>query len=1009
MRGRWFVVLLTVIAGGSLAAAEVRGRMALDAYTATEGLANDAVMSMLVDSRGFLWFGTLDGVSRFDGESFVTYDVRHGLPDRRVGSLAEDRSGALWIGTGSGVARMAPDAAGSKIFETFTVAPGVPVAAGLIYAGRDGTIYSSCDGDLCRVERDRLVVDGSLRAAGARNPRALAHAADGTLWAGTESGLYRRSPGGGWKHVAVQPDRGSDTIEALHVDAAGRIWITNGFGLIIYAPDGSDDPRPLAERSIALFHPGDTLRLPERGEAVRVAPRTSNPVVLFRPPLFARDGTFWQPSYAGLLRIRNGRIDWFDRADGLPIDMTAVAEDPAGHLWLGSRSSGAWRLARPGMRTFTAAHGLATERIRTLFELPDGSVCALVDLGVSCFRGDRTAHGTLWPRNMQYRGWGWNQTVARASDGSTWIASGEGVVRHERLDRLEDLGNATQPTLVTTRDGLDADDVFRVWIDSRGTLWVGTFGTKPLSTRAAGDARFESFGVAEGFPHAAPTAFAEDRAGNVWIGLYTGGVVRVREGRFELIRAGVPHGFVRDLWIDSAGRLWIATSTGVAIVDDPAATASGLRIRALGVQEGLTSGSGYALAELPDGRMAIGSQRGLYILDATTRRSVRVTVRDGLPSNEVTVLLSDREGALWVGTVSGLARIERIPPARATPPPRPLVESIRIDGGEDTVGELGTAAAQKVLVAWPNQRLAIGFVAPYFDNAAPLRYEYRLAGSDWVDAGPQRAVLFDHLPRGSRLLELRAVNQHGLASPATTITLVVVPPFWQRAWFLASLAAVTIGSALAIHRVRLQRLLELERMRTRVATDLHDDLGSSLSRISILSEAAKDRPPHESAPLLDEIAESARSLVDALGDTIWSMDPRHDDGHSLFLRIRRFASPLFEARNIDLDLDVAPEAAATHLDPEPRRQTYLILKEALNNAARHAGATRVAIAATADADALTIRIRDDGRGFVAPPPVADHGGRGLASMRDRAARMGGRLEIRTSRDSGTTVVVIVPR
>jgi signal transduction histidine kinase/ligand-binding sensor domain-containing protein len=1003
--------LLVILALTPLAHAEVRGRLPLAAYTSASGLPSDSVMTIFRDSRGFLWLGTLDGLSRYDGELFVNYGIDDGLPDRMIWTIAEDTRGAIWIGTDSGVARLSADAIGTPLFQRFTIEPGKRVEAGLVYADRSGNVFTSCGENLCRVSADRLVVDAAFRAAGGRGVTAMREAQDGTLWVGTAKGVYRRPRGGTWQHIEIQPHRGGDLIEGVLVDDAGRLWITNGFGLFIYAPDANDrDTRAFIDRAGEPLMPGMPLRLPKPGEVVRITIPSQNPVVLFRDTIQSRDGTIWQPCYSGVLRIGNGRIEFFDSTDGLPVDVTSVGEDATGRLWIGSRAGGAVRLARTGVRTFTREHGLTDERVKSFFELDDGTVCATNMKGIYCFRGNELQHADLWPPSMRYRGWGWDQVAAKDPDGSWWIAGGEGIVHWPALP----FANTNPIEVVAMNDGLDHDDVFRVWNDSRGTLWVSTFGDRPLSRRIPGTTRFESFGLESGFPKAAPSAFAEDRAGNVWIGLYTGGLVRIPKGdltsrNFEVIHDGIPPSFVRDLFVDSKGSLWVATTQGLARIADPTLPASRFTIRTFTRKDGLAADSAYCVAELRDGRFAIGSHRGVTIFDLQSNRAVRLTHRDGLPSDEVTVALLDRRGALWLGTIRGITRFDSIPNVVTARPPQPRIASIRIDGGPNSVNELGITNVENVGIAWPHQRMSVGFVAPYFESVAPLRYEYRVNQQSWIDAGPQRTLLFDTLPSGRGVLEVRAVSVRGIASAPARVSFHVIPPFWKRFWFIGVVASVLLGLAYVLHRARLNRLLEMERVRTRVATDLHDDLGSSLSRISILSEAAKESSPHEAEPLLDEIADSARTLVDALGDTIWSIDPRRDDGQSLFLRVRRFAAAVCDAKSIELDMQFPADAQLIRLDAVQRREAYLIVKEAVNNAAKHAEASRIAIGAQADAHHLRIEIRDDGRGFDDENASHEDGGRGLGSMRERASRLGGACEILSAPAGGTTVRVTMPR
>ena len=221
---------------------------------------------------------------------------------------------------------------------------------------------------------------------------------------------------------------------------------------------------------------------------------------------------------------------------------------------------------------------------------------------------------------------------------------------------------------------------------------------------------------------------------------------------------------------------------------------------------------------------------------------------------------------------------------------------------------------------------------------------------------------------------------------------------------------------IVLYRYRVAQLLRVERVRTRIATDLHDDIGASLSRVAILSEVVKlqtDGTDSQSAPLLTEIAESARGLMDSMSDIVWSIDPRRDDLHNVVVRVRQFASDVLEARGIEWDFSVAPEVEKLKLDPEQRRHLYLIFKEGINNVVRHAeGVSTVALSIRMAGGQLVGEIKDDGQGFE-PKPSAERqsngrGGNGLPNMRERAEQLGGRLEIESSPGAGTRLMLRMP-
>jgi ligand-binding sensor domain-containing protein/signal transduction histidine kinase len=983
-------------------AAPPPGRLPLESFTVAQGLPSDSVNAIRLDSRGFLWFATLDGLSRYDGNAFVNYTTAHGIPDRMVWAVDEDRDGGLWIATSEGPARMTTASTrGRHLFQRVPLAAGVSRVSTEVFVDRKGTVWSSCGETLCAFRNGRMEIETGYRGT---RIGSITEDQAGNLWIGTGSGLFRRAANGTWRSYAVQPVGGIDGIGGVAIDRDGRLWIATGYGFVAWLPGGDEhDPRPLIERAGKVLTPGDPIRLPQRGEVVAITKPSPFPIIC-RTPLLGRDGSVWQTCVTGLFHVANGSIAFYDTSDGLPYDFQNVAEDAHGDIWIGTRGSGALRLARAGAITWTRAHGLANQRIRALFELDDKTVCAANQAGVSCFGDGAIRHASLWPIGVQ-QGWGWNQIAAPDPDGTLWVASPSGVIRWPRVQRVEDLGRTAPMKIYTTRDGFGSDNVFRVFRDSRGRIWTGAFEVeKPLSRREA-DGRVVSFGPEHGVT-ATPTAFAEDRAGNVWIGLYEGGFLRVAGDRVERIAGDLPRGLVRDLEVDSAGGLWIGTASGLARIADPTAPANRLQVRRYSQKDGLASDSAYCMVELPDGRMAIGSQRGLDVLDVRTGNVVHVSIREGLASNEVSVALVDRRGALWLGTVNGLSRLDRIPAPRFVPPPRLRIDSIHIDGAPIAVAELGATSVGGVRIEYPRHAMQVGFSAPHYDPSRPLHFEYRLSpDAPWTVAGTQRAILFDRLPSGRGVLEIRAVTSAGRRSEPSRVSFVVVPTVWKRPWFLALMIATAVMLAFGAHRYRVAQVVALERVRTRAATDLHDDLGSSLSRISILSEVAKRKLKSAGPePLLDEIADSARGLVDALGDNIWSIDPKRDDVRSLLMRVRHFAAAVFESQSIAIDVQMAPEVAAMPLKPEQRRETYLILKEALNNAAKHARASRVAVLANADGRTLRIAVEDDGRGFA----EGREGGRGLPSMSDRARRAGGRLEIASKPGEGTRVLLTVP-
>jgi signal transduction histidine kinase len=254
----------------------------------------------------------------------------------------------------------------------------------------------------------------------------------------------------------------------------------------------------------------------------------------------------------------------------------------------------------------------------------------------------------------------------------------------------------------------------------------------------------------------------------------------------------------------------------------------------------------------------------------------------------------------------------------------------------------------------------------------------------------------------------RAVTSDGAVSPTlATATFTVVAPVWRRSWFVL-LAAGSVGSlAFAISRRRVNRLLEVANMRTRIATDLHDDIGANLTRIAVLSEVARQRHAAAAAPdePLAAIAALSRESVGAMADIVWAIGPERDRLGDLVRKMREHADDVLSALDVRLTFTVAADPQDDRIDLDIRRDLFLILKEAINNAARHAGCSAVDVTFGREDGSLTLTISDNGRGF---DPAADADGNGLINMGRRAARIGGALDIKTRPGTGTTIRLVLP-
>jgi signal transduction histidine kinase len=320
-----------------------------------------------------------------------------------------------------------------------------------------------------------------------------------------------------------------------------------------------------------------------------------------------------------------------------------------------------------------------------------------------------------------------------------------------------------------------------------------------------------------------------------------------------------------------------------------------------------------------------------------------------------------------------------------------------------------TSVAARTLAAGENTVL-VEFTAPRFAAGRPVRFQYRLDGSDvdWSAPSEARSVDFARLAPGSYRLLVRAVEpEGGRASEAAEVAFTILPPVWQRWWFVAAVAAALAAAALALHRARVRRVLAMERVRRQIATDLHDDMGSGLSQVAILSEVARRGATPEAERVLTEVADLARAMRESMGDIVWAVDPRRDRLADLLLRMRQAAFNLLESSGVRVvwNAPAAEDVERVGLAPDVRRHLLLVFKEALTNVARHAEATTVRVDLLVEYGALRLSIADDGRGFDAG---RDGEGTGLRSMRRRAEEMGAALEVESRLGAGTVVRLVLP-
>jgi ligand-binding sensor domain-containing protein len=537
-------------------------------YTTADGLPRDLVTRIVRDSHGFLWFCTGEGLSRFNGYEFTNYGVEHGLPHPFINDLIETRRGVYWVATnGGGVARFNPSPVRNEQHQISSLFTAYPVGdepttnrVNVLYEDRGGVVWAGTDGGLFRLDEtsgDPTFRRISLNLAELDSVvvvRALVEDLEGSLWVGTQGlGLVRSLPDGRTVRYVNEPWPLGDIVESLLFDPDGRLWLAHrgGAGLIVFKPEPASSiaagdkllRRMLGGCAPVARLPDQRVRLPATpGENCRytTADGLAGNLVLYGLYQSA-DGRIWIGTDGGLTVFSDGRFLSYTTAQGLSSrTVYSAVEDRDGNLWLASWT-GAMKISWSGFTTFAKADGLSNALVTSVFENQRGELCVTSQEGepfINCFDGQRfTAVRPQVPSEIKGAGWGRNQITFQDHTGEWWLPTFYGLYRFPRVTSFAQLAH-TFPKAVYDqhRGALPGSDVFRLYEDSHGDIWISIAGTIRSSVRwERASESFHVYSEADGLPPSSPpTAYSEDAVGNLWLGLYEGGLARYRDGRFRL-------------------------------------------------------------------------------------------------------------------------------------------------------------------------------------------------------------------------------------------------------------------------------------------------------------------------------------------------------------------------------------------------------------------------------------------------------------------------------------------
>lgn len=973
----------------------------IDTWQTDQGLPHSTVTCLAQTADGYLWLGTHNGLVRFDGLRFKVFDENNtpAIKNSRIVQLFEDTEQSLWIGTEQGgLVRLQ-----HGHFSSYEL-PSKGTTHNYVREfcqDRQGALWLvTCEWQLIRFFQGQFSVASSGWSLKGRNPAALAADARGDICVGTENELAVGHEGA-FRGIGASAGATPRRVEFLAPSRDGGCWVAGEGRLSKLLNDQEIDFAPYAWTNRPVYDLYEDTQ-----------------------------GRLWAATLgSGLFSYdRHGQVTQLKTRDGLPTDFVrCVTEDREGNIWVGTEDGGVCRLKTALFQTYGVRQGLASSQVMSMAEPDeDGLWIGTNGDGLDRLHDGKVQHYGLAEGLKNGHAW----SVLRDRQKALWVGTWDGLFK----------GNTNG--FVSMSDGIAVRwQVLALYEDRSGAVWVGQQAFAGI-TRLQGTER-EVINIPGASASLDVRALQEDGEGSLWIGTNGDGLYRYRAGHFT--RFGKADGLGSEtIWclhVDAEGVLWVGTCRGGLSRWD------GRAFTTWTTRNGLVNNVICQILEDDLGNLWLGSYGGVFRVNKERLRQsptsanmeiqcVRYGKDDGLPSIECQGGFQpsgckSRDGRLWFPTVKGLAVVDprKVPQnGKLTPV---ILEELLVDGTpipQETLAGSSAPATTPMSAPGARRPLRIGpgrqrleFHYTGLSLAAPdaVRYRYKLEGlePDWVEAGDARVANYSHVPAGEYRFRIIACNNEGdWNQTGASLSLVVLPYFWHTRWFLGLTLLGALGGAAGSARYmegrKLRRQLDIaerekavERERARIAQDMHDDLGANLTSIAILSELAQNPAATREEIHADvrTITVKARELTKSLDEIVWAVNPQDDTLDSFVTYACNFAEEYLRLAKIACRLEIPEQLPEAVLTTDLRHNLFLVIKEAVNNVVKHAGAREVWLRVAAPPDGLQISIQDDGKGFEMTGVERGARRNGLANMRKRMESIGGRIEFITQPEQGVCV------
>lgn len=989
--------------------------------TTGNGLSHNKVNCLLQDKRGFIWIGTEDGLNRYDGNNFLIFRYKPGFTASVSGNiitdLLEDEQGIIWIATADGgLTRYDHRAAASLQFKQYKNLPDDPssIPVNIINAlqqDRNGMLWLATSGRrVIRFNKRTEKFDEPV-TTGIATALALSLDTEDKLWVGRQGGgllkvhtrslhtesderyqnLYAKLP-----HVVVT---------SLFTDSGKNTWF-GSWDKMLYKYDP-------ATKQEMVFGPGSQLHS-FAGDEIDD---------------FAEDqhGYLWMAGRFSGLHVLDRRTGYFYNYQSNPSQEGTLADnnvncvfiDRNNNLWAGTdKGVSVTRLRQQFIQQFLPGPG-SKATIYDIYKDKDKTCWIGTSEGIFSrkindgsfrhiplqFNGEKIAVTKFFTDvdGTMYLGTNYSLFRFTASTGHIELLPNtekDKVMNHIIESRVVSVIRDTvngNPVLLTSPYGhfLAYYDLAQMkWVsrlDSSSNI-VSRFGIRDNLIRKffrSADGNVWLANVKDGLGHWGDPSSAkltyyknnpndsfslsnnhvfdmtDDGKGNLWVTTYGGGLqhFNIRERKFRHLSAS--GNLLEGVQTDASGNVWMIGGGNLQRYDSKTGT--------------------FSSFELPDINKSGGVTGYLY---------------------------KDEEGNLFAAGTGYIIQFQPEGIADEWQQPEVIFTGFRIFN--DSYSNL--LFDKKIRLRYTQNYFTIEFAAPYFSGSEKIRYSYKLDGvnKDWVDAGATPFASYPNTGSGHFTFRVRAsVGSGQWVESATTLQIEVIPPFWKRPWFYIAMALLVAGAVYAVYRYRVNELLKRQAIRNKIAQDLHDNIGSTLSSISVYSQVAKIQSENNEKQNLEEllgkISDTSNEMITEMNDTVWAINPRNDSMEKIIQRMESYTRPLLAARNIRFIYEYDKSLLNLQLEMETRKNFYLIFKEAVNNAIKYSGASALEVTITRNHKFLELLVKDNGVGFNLEKelhePSPSLSGNGLRNMKTRAREMKAELEMTSSPGSGSRILL----